>query len=196
MHTLDIFFIIAAVFFLIVGIRRGLIGELFRLVALVAGFFVAFLYYPEIAKLCHFKPPSLTNALAFTLIFIVTALIIIGIGWLLKKIVHLTPLGWADYIFGGVLGLAKAVFIFWVICLSLASFPPNKFIMGLNRSVVFQTYKKLPPAIKAPGIDNMRALFRKCFDHDLPQKLRTTKLQLEQLNKTADSATTRHVRYR
>jgi uncharacterized membrane protein required for colicin V production len=196
MHTLDIFFIIASVFFIVVGIRRGLIGELFRLIALIAAFFVAFLYYPELAKLCRFNPPYLAGSLSFTIIFILTALAIIGIGWLLKKIVHLTPLGWADYFFGGAIGLAKAVLIFWVICLSLASFPPSKFILGLHRSFVFQTYKKLPPAIKLAGVTKIRALFKKNIDHDVPQKLKETKRQMEQLNRKFDSAAAPNIKYR
>jgi uncharacterized membrane protein required for colicin V production len=196
MHTLDIFFVIAGIFFIIVGIRRGLIGELFRLVALIAGFVIAFLYYAEVAKLCHFKPPYFANSLSFTLIFVITALAIIGAGWCVKKIVHLTPLGWVDYFFGGTIGLFKCAFIFWVICLSLASVPPSKFILGLHRSVVFQTYQKLPPVIKRAGITKVRVMFKHNIENEVPLKLRNAKQQLEQLDKTADSATSPRLKYR
>src|SRR5664279_672487 len=114
MHTIDILFFIACLFFIITGIRRGLIGEIFRLLALVAGFCAAFLFYAEIARYISFGKPYFPNALAFIVIFLIAALSIIGIGWIIKKIIHLTPLGWADYLFGGILGLAKATFIFWV----------------------------------------------------------------------------------
>ncbi len=196
MHTLDILFIIAAFFFVIIGIRRGLIGELFRLTALVLGFFVAFLYYPEIANLCRFKPAYLQNAVAFTLIFLIVALAVIGIGWLLKKIVHLTPLGWVDGFFGGVIGFLKTVLIFWVICLSLAVFPPGSFILRLHRSLVFQTYKKLPPGMKLSGVAGVRNLFKKNIDKDVTQKLTKTQQQAEQLKKKADSSKTTGYKHR
>lgn len=170
MHTLDILFIIAGAFFIFVGVRRGLIGELFRLVALIVGFFVAFLYYPDMAKFCRFNPPYLANAVTFTLIFLIVFLAIIGTGWLLKKIVHLTPLGWVDSFFGGAIGLAKAVFIFWVICLSCASFPLGKFTREVRHSIVFQMYDKLPPRMKLSGVSNLRALFKKNIVPDMPQK--------------------------
>jgi len=170
MHLLDILFIIATAFFVFVGIRRGLIGEIFRLLALVVGFFVAFLYYQEMAKPWSIHPAYLKNAMAFTLIFLIVVCAVIGTGWLLKKIIHLTPLGWADSFFGGAIGGAKAVLIFWVICLSCASFPPTKFVLNLHRSLVFKTYKKLPPGMKLAGITKMRTLFKKSVDKDILQK--------------------------
>ena len=172
MQILDILFIIAAVFFVAVGIRRGLIGELFRLAALVSGFFIAFLYYQDFAGITGFfkvHPAYLRNAIAFSLIFLIVVLAVIGTGWLLKKIIHLTPLGWADSVFGGVLGLAKAVLIVWVICLSLSSFPQNRFVLNQRRSLVFETYKKLPPGMKLSGITGARNLFKKNTNTTMPQ---------------------------
>jgi membrane protein required for colicin V production len=176
MHTLDILFIIAGAFFIFVGVRRGLIGELFRLIALIVGFFVAFLYYPDLVKFCRFNPPYLANAVTFTLIFLAVFLAIIGTGWLLKKIVHLTPLGWIDSFFGGAIGLAKAAFIFWVICLSCASFPLGKFTREVHHSIVFQMYDKLPPGMKFSGVANLRALFKKNISQDMPQKQKKPQL--------------------
>jgi len=170
MHLLDFLFIIATAFFVFVGIRRGLIGELFRLLALVAGFFVAFLYYQEMAKLFSIRPAYVKNAMSFTLIFLIVVCAVIGTGWLLKKIIHLTPLGWADSFFGGAIGGAKAVLVFWVICLSCASFPPTKYVLNLQRSIVFKTYKKLPPGMKLAGITKMRTLFKKKNDQNGMQK--------------------------
>jgi uncharacterized membrane protein required for colicin V production len=170
MHALDILFIIAAGYFVVIGIRRGLIGELFRLIGLVAGFLVAFLYYPELAGLFRINPVTLRNAMAFTLIFIAVIFAVIAAGWLLKKAVHLTPLGPVDSLLGGALGGAKAVLIFWVICLSCASLPPSKFVRDAHRSLVFQAYKKLPPAISIQGLMKMRARFKKSGDHAVLQK--------------------------
>ena len=170
MHTLDILFIIAAAFFIYTGTRRGLIGEIFRLAALAAGFIAAFLYYPELSKFFRFSQPYAANAAAFTLIFLAVFLAIIGFGLLLKKAIHLTPLGWVDSLFGGAIGGAKTVLVFWVICLSCASLPPTKFASGLHGSFVFQTYKKLPPAVKLPALVKMRAQLKKDVIPAMPQK--------------------------
>ena len=188
MHILDILFIIAAAFFVFVGIRRGLIGEFFRLVALVVGFFVAFLYYQEMAKPWSIHPAYLKNVMAFTLIFLIVVCAVIGTGWLLKKIIHLTPLGWADSVFGGAIGGAKAVLIFWVICLSCASFPPTKYVLNLQRSIVFKTYKKLPPGMKFAGITKLRALFKKSVDQNTAPKLKKP----ERKTDTSTISDTRH----
>jgi|WetSurMetagenome_2_1015567.scaffolds.fasta_scaffold253077_2 uncharacterized membrane protein required for colicin V production len=170
MHTLDILFIIAAAFFIFTGTRRGLIGEVFRLAAMVAGFIAAFLYYQELSKFFRFTQPFAANAIAFTLIFLAVLLAIICMGLLLKKAVHCTPLGWVDSLFGGAIGGAKAVLIFWVVCLSCASLPPTKFARGLHGSFVFQTYKKLPPAAKLPALLKMRARLKKDSTDAVPQK--------------------------
>jgi membrane protein required for colicin V production len=197
MHTIDILFLIACIFLIIIGIRRGLVGEVFRLLALAAGFCAAFLYYPEAAAYLHFGNRYFCNALAFIVIFLAAALIIIGIGWVIKKIIHLTPLGWIDYFFGGVIGLVKAMFIFWVICLSFASFPATVNKMKVNNSFVFATYNKLPPALKLDAILQFRNSMKKNIDRKIPAQLQKTQKELEKLKAEVDSAKqTEHRRHR
>jgi uncharacterized membrane protein required for colicin V production len=169
MHILDIIFIVAAAFFIFTGTRRGLIGEVFRLAGLAAGFVVAFVYFQELGKSFRFSPQYAANAVAFTVIFLAVLLAVIGTGLLLKKAVHLTPLGWVDSIFGGAIGGAKTVLIFWVICLSCAALPPTKFVSNARRSFVFQTYKRLPSAMKLPGLIKARARLMKDRSHAVPQ---------------------------
>jgi uncharacterized membrane protein required for colicin V production len=173
MHILDILFIAAAGFFIFTGTRRGLIGEVFRLAGLAGGFVVAFLYFKELGQLIRFNPPHVANAAAFTIIFIVAFLAIIAAGRLLKKCVHLTPLGWIDAVFGGIIGGAKSVLVFWVICLSAVSLPPTKFVRDMHQSFVFKTYKKLPPAAKLSGLMKIRAQFK----NDRGQAVSDTKKQ-------------------
>jgi uncharacterized membrane protein required for colicin V production len=170
MQILDILFIAAAAFFVFTGSRRGLIGEVFRLAGLAAGFIAAFLYFQKLGNLFGFSQPQVANAIAFTIIFLAVLLAVICTGMLLKKAIHLTPLGWVDSLFGGVIGGAKAVLIFWVICLSCAALPPTKFISGARRSIVFQIYKKLPPTAKLAGLIKTRARFIKDNGHAVQQK--------------------------
>jgi uncharacterized membrane protein required for colicin V production len=188
MHTIDIIFILACVFFLIIGIRRGLVGEVFRLLALIAGFCAAFLLYSDVTAFFHFSNRYFSNALAFILVFLIAAVVIIGIGWVVKKIIHLTPLGWVDYFFGGAIGLFKAVFIFWVICLSFASFPATMKKMNVNRSHVFTMYKKLPCALKLDAMLRIRDSMKKGVGLDIPAQLQKTEKRLEKLKTEVDSA--------
>ena len=195
MHTIDIIFLIAAVFFIVTGIRRGLVGEVFRLLALIAGFCAAFLFSAEPAAYFHFSNRYFSDALAFLIIFLAAAFIVIGIGWVVKKIIHLTPLGWIDYFFGGVIGLSKAVFIFWVACLSFASFPATVKKMNVNNSIVFALYKKLPPVLKLDAMLHIRNSMKKSVGLTIPAQLKKTQEQLEKLKEQVDSAkqtTTRH----
>jgi membrane protein required for colicin V production len=196
MHTLDILFIVAAAFFIYTGVRRGLIGELFRLVALAAGFCVAFMFYPDLADKIHFNPRYLSGAVAFLLLYLAAALSILGLGWLLKKAVHLTPLGWADYLFGGTIGLLKAAIIFWVVCLSLSSFPASASRLHANRSLVYKTYKQLPGTMKLADMMKLRNSLKKEVDHDVPRKVKQTKQAIEQLKDKVDSVKNSQPKFR
>jgi uncharacterized membrane protein required for colicin V production len=160
MHTLDIFFVVIGIVFLILGFRRGLVSELFRLIALIAGFLSAYLYYPKAAGYLNFVPPQLSFTLAFILLFIVTAMVILGIGWAVRKMVHLTPFGWIDSFFGGLIGLIKTVIVFWMLCLAFSMFPFTLNKLTLHGSMVFQTYKNLPRSLQLSGLTGLRGLLK------------------------------------
>ena len=196
MHTFDILFIIAGAFFMFIGIRRGLVGELFRLLALIVGFFAAFLYYQEVAALLRFAPPTLARAASFTLIYLAAALAVVGVGWVIKKVIHLTPLGWIDYLFGGAIGLTKTVLIFWIICLSLSAFPLSRPKLNVNRSFVFQTYKNLPRSLRLDGITAVRDALKKTADFDVPRKIKLASQRIESLKEKVDSAKRTELKHR
>lgn len=196
MQILDLLFVIAAAFFVVVGVRRGLIGETFRLAAIIAGFFVAFLYYPELGRVVRFHPTYISNGLAFAIIFVCVALAVIGAGWVVKKIIHLTPLGWVDYIFGGALGFIKTALIFWIVCLSISAFPANRTKSGMTRSVVFKTYQKLPHGIKLDGVTSVRKALKKDIGDGVPRSLLETKQRIEELKKKVDSVKTTETKHR
>jgi uncharacterized membrane protein required for colicin V production len=188
MHTLDIFFCITTLFFVVVGVRRGLIGEIFRLVALVAGCIVAFLYYPDCARYIKLPSPYLSEALSFTLIYLATALVILGAGVLFRKAVHLLPLGWFDYVFGGAIGFVKVLIIFWVACLSFSTFPLAVNRMHLTRSTVYTTYSRLPAGLKADKIVKARTSFKKNVDKEVPRSLKDVRQNIDTFKNKVDSA--------
>ncbi|MBN1130840.1 MAG: CvpA family protein [Chitinispirillaceae bacterium] len=188
MHTLDILFCISAVFFIVVGIRRGLIGELFRLMAIIAGFLAAFLYYPDLAGILKISSPHVSTALSFSIIYALVFLLVIGAGWLLRRAVHLTPLGWFDYVFGGFIGLVKTAIIFWIVCLSFSTFPVTVKRMHLHRSAVYKTYNVLPAALTMDLMLKKRDEIRKIPAATVQNKLGDTRKNIEQIKYKVDSA--------
>jgi membrane protein required for colicin V production len=160
MHILDILFVVIGIISIIIGIRRGLVSELFRLLALLAGFLSAYLYSRRGAEYLTSVPKQLASTLSFIIIFIAAALIVLGIGWVIRKMVHLTPLGWIDSLFGGVIGLLKTFTFFWMLCLGFTLFPFTISKLTLHHSLVFQTYRKLPGCLKLSGLAELRGMLK------------------------------------
>lgn len=172
MHTFDIIFSAFALIFIAIGIKRGFIGEVIRLIAMIGGFFGAFLYYNDFSTLIQFIkiPAYIRNALSFTILYVAIALSIIGIGWIIKKIVHLTLLGWLDRLLGAALGFLKTVLLAWIICLSISTF--HKIEINFNKSVVYSIYKSLPSTMRLSELTRTRANLRKLLDPNYKEKVK------------------------
>ena len=113
MNTLDYAIIGLATYLTILGLYRGLIKELFSILALVFGLIVAYLlgdilynYLSHIIETDHFVRP-----IALLVLFMFTVLIINYIGKLLSSFFRYMALGWLNRILGGVFGLLKAFLI-------------------------------------------------------------------------------------
>lgn len=189
MHTLDIIFLIISVIFVAIGIKRGFIGEIIRLTAMIAGFIIAFLYYNDLsAKLPLVKIPlNIKNTVSFFLIYIAVALLIISFGWIVKKLVHLTLLGWLDRLLGAAIGVSKALLITWAICLSISSFPARKVQADFRKSITYSTFKKLPASLTLHGISEVRLNFRKLFTKETRAKIDKNTRKLKKVKTKLDS---------
>ncbi|MBN1761236.1 MAG: CvpA family protein [Chitinispirillaceae bacterium] len=156
MHAFDILLAIIAAVFIFTGIRRGLIGEVIRLAAMIAGCIVAFLYYHRLSAIAPISKLPLQlhikNGVSFILIYIACAAGIITIGWFIKKVVHLTPLGLVDRLAGGIIGLLKVLLIAYVACLSIASLPLKRIRTDFRHSIVFRTYTALPDSFSLKSL--------------------------------------------
>lgn len=128
MNTLDI--VIAGIlgFCLIRGIFRGLIKELSSIVGVLGGFYGAFTYYPPVAQLLSrwVSSTAYRNILSFFVIFCGVLLIVGIIGVVIKYLLRVVSMGWADRISGAVFGLLKAVLIASVLLVSLTAFLPRR----------------------------------------------------------------------
>lgn len=148
MHAFDIILAIIAVVFIFTGIKRGLIGEVIRLAAMIAGCVVAFLYYHQLSAIAPISrlpvQQHIRNGVSFIIIYVACAAAIIIAGWFIKKVVHLTPLGLVDRLVGGGIGLLKALLIAYIACLSISSLPLQRIRSDFRTSVVFRAYSTMP----------------------------------------------------
>lgn len=189
MHTIDIILAVIGVIFVIIGIKRGLTGELIRITAMVVGFVVAFLYYTDITRyLIALKIPlAVKNALSFFLIYAATALVILLIGWIIKKLINLTLLGWADRALGAVMGVIKTIIVAWIICLFISSFPVKRVQTDLSQSYVFTTYKKLPANLRLDSLIKVREIMRSFIHPNSSESIDNTKDKLESIHDSAQA---------
>lgn len=194
MHALDILLAVIAVVFIFTGIKRGLIGEIIRLTAMIAGCVVAFLYYHQLAAHAPIRhlpiQPSIKNAIAFILIYIACVLVIIAVGWVIKKAVHLTPLGLIDRLAGGVIGFLKTLLIAYVVCLSIASLPLKKIQSDFKNSVAFSIYQSLPETLSLKSLLKKKAKLSTINNKkpSPPKEIQEVKQKFETFKAAVDSA--------
>lgn len=113
------------VFFCYTGYRRGLIGEFFRIIAVLAGMIAGFKFYERAACFAaeNFSIPvnTLIKVLFFVIIFAAASGIILAVSFIVKKIIRLTILGWVDRLGGVLIGALKGMlligFCLWLIIL-------------------------------------------------------------------------------
>ncbi|MDG5815585.1 CvpA family protein [Chitinispirillales bacterium ANBcel5] len=191
MHTyLDVFTLILAIVLSVMGLKRGFIREFFRLSALIVGFLLAYLYYEDIQGLISFlsMPQQLSALFSFLTIFLFSFLIILVLGLFIRKITHLTLLGWLDRLLGLFLGMLKTVVIAWIACLSLSTIPSNHIRSDLDMSFTYRAYKALPHSLSLDGMEEMRRRVRNVVEDETKERIRRSKENLEVFRENLDSA--------
>lgn len=192
MHALDVLVIVIGAVFIFTGIKRGLIGEVIRLAAMVGGCIVAFMYYSDLGTNApiHFLPvqPQIRNGIAFILIYTACALGIIGLGWFIRKAVHLTPLGWIDRLAGALIGTLKALLIAYIACLSIASLPVRKIRKDSSNSIVYKTYQSLPKEMTLKSLLKKKSNLRNIFKKAPTEPIDNIQKKFESFKATVDSA--------
>lgn len=127
MNLLD--YVLAAIvgYCLVRGVFRGLIKELSSIVGVIFGFYVAYSYYPQLAKYMArwVTNPAYLNILSFLAIFFLVFMTVSFAGVVIKYLMNIAFLGWTDRICGAIFGSAKGLLIVMVILLVLTSFLPK-----------------------------------------------------------------------
>lgn len=107
------------------GFTRGLIMEVTRLLALVAGIYLAARFATLLADYLYTNT-SLTNQflpiIAFAVILVGVMVLVYLFGKMLESVMKMAALGWADKAAGAFLGVARGVLIISVLLLLLNRF--------------------------------------------------------------------------
>ncbi len=126
MSLLDTFFCIVLGISLIYSVIRGMVQELFSLLAYVGGFVLAIRFRGEVAETLDKVIPSaaVAEVAAFGMIFLASIVGISLIGRGIKKLVRSNSgLSGLDRVMGGALGLIKGVLILVILMFPLKFFP-------------------------------------------------------------------------
>jgi membrane protein required for colicin V production len=128
MNTLDIIFLVLIGASGIYSLIRGLIREIFSLLAIILGFFGASYGYSWAAEWLKgwVKQETVAQVLGFVVLFLLVALGVSLLGRLLSKAIHKGGLGWADRMGGAAFGILKAILLIAIILLVLTAFLPPK----------------------------------------------------------------------
>ena len=114
MSILDIFIIIPIVLGLVFGLSKGLIKELFSLVAIVFGVLGARLFEPQVSQLllsAFDMQVGAARAVAYLILFVAIAVTLLFVANLLDKLFSAIALGGLNKLLGAMLGVLKMALI-------------------------------------------------------------------------------------
>jgi len=128
MNSLDIIFLILIGLSVLYSFIRGLVREIFSLLAIILGFFGASHTYSTFANWLGkwITNETLAQILGFAILFVVIALSLGLLGRALSRLVKKMDLSWADRLGGGAFGFLKAILLIAIILLVLTAFLPSR----------------------------------------------------------------------
>ena len=126
MDPFDMLIIIIVSFCLIRGLFRGLIKEITSIIAVIAGFYAAYTYYPLLSASPllsgWIQNHAYLNIISFMVIFGFILILISLLGILIKMLLKIAFLGWVDRLFGAGFGFLKGILIVSVLLFMFTSF--------------------------------------------------------------------------
>ncbi len=159
--------------FMILGIKRGLISELFRFTAVIGGIGGAYLFYRDFRTHLSFidLPPRIETPLSFLILFIAIALSLFILGWFIKKLIHTAMMGWLDRLLGGIFGAVKGFLIIILIGALLSVVPAKGVKKELKASAILSFSQSSPFNLTLPEkMDVYNNLRNNTFIKDIKDK--------------------------
>jgi membrane protein required for colicin V production len=122
MSILDWILICFAAFWVLRGLMRGAVSQIFGIAGILAGFFVASYRYEQLSVYITQQFPSITGAVAkplsFILLFFVTWFILGVLGFWVARLIRGVGLGFLDRLWGAMIGFGKAL-LFAIVAVSI-----------------------------------------------------------------------------
>ncbi len=127
MNPLDMLMVTILAYGLIRGVFRGLVREIASIVGVLGGFYAAYTYYPQVAKLIA---PWITNTayrniISYLALFSVVVIIVGILAVIIKYLLNIAYLGWVDRVTGALFGGIKGMLVVCVIFIVLTAFLPK-----------------------------------------------------------------------
>jgi len=122
MTLLDLFILAFLGFFLFRGAKKGLIREIFALIAVLGALMCAVVFVDvgvAMVKDLASVPASVALFISFVLIFLIVFIVVRIVGAILSQLIRLALLGWLDRLGGLVFGFLKGLLITSLILLGL-----------------------------------------------------------------------------
>lgn len=130
MNWLDLAIIIILALFMLIGVTRGLIRQVFSIAALAGGIAVGFIFYDlaggVFIDMGLVDNESIANVGGFIISAFLTYLIIQFLGWMTAKLIGTLHLSWLNRAAGGVLGFVIGAVIAFLLTASLGLFYSEK----------------------------------------------------------------------
>jgi membrane protein required for colicin V production len=132
LNTLDWIILVFSIFFLIRGLMRGAISQVFGIAGLLAGFVLASNFYEAVAlKLTQaFPQMPAAQPVSFGTLYFLTWLCVAIVGFWVSRMVRLTGLAFWDRAWGGILGGCKALLsaVILVLFLTMTQYTQNSIL--------------------------------------------------------------------
>lgn len=127
MNPFDILIFVILTYGVIRGIFRGLVRELASILGVLGGFYAAYTYYPQMAKLIS---PWITNTaylniVSYMILFMAVVIVVGILAVVIKYLLNIVYLGWVDRVSGALFGGVKAALIISVLFIVLTAFLPK-----------------------------------------------------------------------
>lgn len=150
MNWLDIILVLPLLVGLVRGLMRGFISEVIAILVVILGVLGARYAAPDFSAwlLTQFAwPQGVCDVVAYTLIFLVIAILLSIFAKLVSKLMRAIHLGWANRLTGGVFGIAKYGLLVLMVVFVLDR--TNDAFHWLDESPVVQTSVVYPHMVEA-----------------------------------------------
>jgi membrane protein required for colicin V production len=126
MNWLDIAIIAVIAIFILTGLSKGLISQVFSIAALAGGLIAGFIFYDLVGAVFIeqgvVENESIANVGGFIIAAFISYVVIQLIGWMVTKIIGTLKLDWLNRICGGLLGAVIGVITAFLLVSALKLF--------------------------------------------------------------------------